>query len=515
MSLPQQSVESSISSSFVQSSAEARTPSGVKHNYSESESTIAATSVVGDGSAHVNQHGWDKAVLTEVEPPNASQHDIEWQYLTFDTEVPPLASRPPMDLATPPNLRKYESPFLWNRTRKVIVTIICSIATGISAIAAGSYNSASGAMQKKWNVSPVVVELGITIFCVGFAIAPMLLAPFSEINGRRPLFVASGVGGSTFSSIVGGVISDIYVSEDRNTPMVFFAAGALFGTGLGPLYCGFIAQNASWRWVFYNQAILAGVAVAFMIAFFPETRGSVLLSQKAKVLNAYYEKLENEGFVGVRVPIDPSTPEKGTRFARLRYKTHGDEERQGLVKMITISVCRPFPICIGSIISTILSIAQDKLFVRYFPKKASTPEGRLYFACIGSLFLPIGLFWFGWTSYPSIPWIVPAMGVACATIGIFSIYVAVFNFLADAYHSYASSALAAQSCCRNMLGGVFPLVTRALFNNLGFPAASSLLGGIGCALTLVPWVLVLYGPQIRAKSKIASQTMAQPKDENQ
>jgi hypothetical protein len=31
---------------------------------------------------------------------------------------------------------------------------------------------------------------------------------------------------------------------------------------------------------------------------------------------------------------------------------------------------------------------------------------------------------------------------------------------------------------RNLLGGVFPLVTNAMFNNLGFPAASSLLGGI-------------------------------------
>jgi hypothetical protein len=31
---------------------------------------------------------------------------------------------------------------------------------------------------------------------------------------------------------------------------------------------------------------------------------------------------------------------------------------------------------------------------------------------------------------------------------------------------------------RNLLGGVFPLVTNALFNNLGYPAASSLLGGI-------------------------------------
>lgn len=31
---------------------------------------------------------------------------------------------------------------------------------------------------------------------------------------------------------------------------------------------------------------------------------------------------------------------------------------------------------------------------------------------------------------------------------------------------------------RNLLGGVFPLVTNAMFINLGFPEASSLLGAI-------------------------------------
>lgn len=82
-----------------------------------------------------------------------------------------------------------------------------------------------------------------------------------------------------------------------------------------------------------------------------------------------------------------------------------------------------------------------------FGKLSSTPEGRLYFACIESALMPVGLFWFGWTSFPSVPWIVPTLAVGCATIGIFSIYLAVFNYLSDTYHRYASSALAAQSCC--------------------------------------------------------------------
>lgn len=133
--------------------------------------------------------------------------------------------------------------------------------------------------------------------------------------------------------------------------------------------------------------------------------------------------------------------------------------------------------CVGSIIALIISIWQDKIAER-FGKASSTPEGRLRFVCVESILLPAGLFWFGWTSSSSVPWIVPALAVACSTMGIFSVYLATFNFLADVYHRYASSALAAQSFCRNLLGGVFPLVTPALFNNLGYAKASSLLGAI-------------------------------------
>ena len=102
----------------------------------------------------------------------------------------------------------------------------------------------------------------------------------------------------------------------------------------------------------------------------------------------------------------------------------------------------------GALISTVLSIYQEKI-ARHYGKLSSTPEGRLYFSCIESALLPIGLFWFGWTSFSHIHWIVPTIAVGCATMGIFSIYLAVFNYLADTYHRYASSALAAQSFCES------------------------------------------------------------------
>ena len=132
----------------------------------------------------------------------------------------------------------------------------------------------------------------------------------------------------------------------------------------------------------------------------------------------------------------------------------------------------------------------------------TVPEHRLYFSCVQSMLLPIGLFLFGWTPHYHVHWIVPAIAVGISTAGIFSVYLSVFNYLADTYQQYASSALAAQSFCRNMLGGIFPLISKQLFSNLTFGPAGSLLGAIGAALTLVPWVLVFYGRTIRANSKL-------------
>ncbi|KAF5525500.1 Efflux pump FUBT [Colletotrichum aenigma] len=163
-------------------------------------------------------------------------------------------------------------------------------------------------------------------------------------------------------------------------------------------------------------------------------------------------------------------------------------------------------LCIASLIATPISIYQERWLNTIFNPKIplDRPERRLYFSCVESICLPIGLFILGWTAREQVHWIVPAIGLGISTLGIFSIYLAVFNYLADSYHAYASSALAAQSFCRNCLGGIFPLVTVQMYTNLGYGPASSLLGGVGLLLTAGPWILVGYGETIRAKSRFAS-----------
>ncbi|KAJ5538538.1 hypothetical protein N7494_008017 [Penicillium frequentans] len=503
------------------------------------------------------------------------QPEILYLSLTFDSTLPkPLLLNGP-DIP-PPDLSKFTSPYDWSPARKSVVLTVSCISTCFASFAASCYSPGVEQMASEWDISEVACLVGITTFCCGFAVGPMFLAPFSEITGRKPVFVATaallavcqlccavtrlysgmlvarffaGVGGSTFSTMVGGIVADIYKPRDRNTPMTLFSVAAIFGTGLGPLVCGFIAEYTTWRWIFYIQIIIAGMITVAVIVFFAETRSLVILREKAKKLNEWYEALEASGRYGVQFPTEE-------KILRIRWKIAGDEERAGLSEMLRTSTTRPFlllftePVvfffslwvafswsvlyinlsaiplifqehydfslsesdavftatCVGSLLAMIISIVQDNLASR---RKGwnSVPEHRLYFSCLQSTLLPIGLFLFGWTSRFYVHWIVPAIAVAISTMGIFSIYLAVFNYLADTYHRYASSALAAQSFCRNMMGGVFPLVSKQLFTNLKFGPAASLLGGIGVALTLVPWLLVFFGPKIRRASRFASEAM--------
>lgn len=140
--------------------------------------------------------------------------------------------------------------------------------------------------------------------------------------------------------MVGGVISDIYHAQDRNTPMALFSGSALFGTGLAPMISGAIITRTTWRWVFYSHAIVSAVFVVMIYFFFNETRGSVLLSRKAAKLNQYYEQLEEAGHHGVILPNEEGSEEKCIR--RIRWKVKSDEQRASIVTMIQISLYRPF-----------------------------------------------------------------------------------------------------------------------------------------------------------------------------
>lgn len=75
----------------------------------------------------------------------------------------------------------------------------------------------------------------------------MAVAP--NIEGLVILrFFAAAFGSSTFTNS-GGVVADIWPDHQRGLGLIAFSAAPFFGPILGPVYGGFLAEAAGWRWV--------------------------------------------------------------------------------------------------------------------------------------------------------------------------------------------------------------------------------------------------------------------------
>lgn len=61
----------------------------------------------------------------------------------------------------------------------------------------------------------------------------------------------------------------------------------------------------------------------------------------------------------------------------------------------------------------------------------------------------------------------------------------------------ANSAISANTFFRSWLGAGFPMFAMAMYNNLGVPWATSLLGFLAIALFPVPVLFYIYGEKIR------------------
>ena len=132
------------------------------------------------------------------------------------------------------------------------------------------------------STNETVATLTVTIYLLGFALGPPIIAPLSELYGRlivyhvcNGLFLAftiacavssnvgmflafrfiTGCAGSAPLTIGGGTVSDVIPQEKRGAAMAIFAVGPLLGPVIAPVIGSFIAQGLGWRWTFWVLAI--------------------------------------------------------------------------------------------------------------------------------------------------------------------------------------------------------------------------------------------------------------------
>ena len=167
-------------------------------------------------------------------------------------------------------------------------------------------------------------------------------------------------------------------------------------------------------------------------------------------------------------------------------------------------------VAVGMLFAVLFCIWDDRRYVKVNDKYKgfAPPEERLPVAMVGAIAIPIGLFWFAWTDSPSIHYMVSICAAIPFGFGMVALFLAVMNYLIDAYTIYAASVLAANAVIRSIFGAVFPLFTTQMYETLGIHWAASIPAFLALACVPFPFLFYKYGSAIRTRCKYAAEADA-------
>lgn len=130
------------------------------------------------------------------------------------------------------------------------------------------------------------------------------------------------------------------------------------------------------------------------------------------------------------------------------------------------------------------------------------PEYRLPPLIPGAILIPVGLFIYGWTAKYHVHFIVPILSTSLIGVGNLTVFMCITTYLVDSFSIFAASALAANTVIRSILGAVLPLAGQKMYLALGLGWGTSLLAFIAIGLIPVPFALIKWGEQLRARFEV-------------
>ncbi|KAF5386739.1 hypothetical protein D9615_001788 [Tricholomella constricta] len=455
-----------------------------------------------------------------------------------------------------------ENPYNWTKAKKWVITMQLALCTWTVAFGSSSYTGGIQGTMRDLRISEDVAILGISLYVLGFALGPLVFAPMGEMFGRRIVFLVTlsvyavfqiggslghnlptllscrlltGIFGSSPLTNAGGAVSDIWNARERGLASAIYATVPFLGPEvIGPIVGGFVAQNPHLGWHFNFWLIFLFSGITLVLGYFvtPETYGPVLLRRRAARLSA-----ASNGIVHHVSKHDLHRSRSFLHVMRVNLSrpfVFIFTEPIVLLLAIYISIMygtlyalfSGFPIVfqhhrgftpgqsglafLGVGFGIVLGIAsqsyQNRIYRRTMdssPTGRAPPEARLHTAIMGGVLIPIGLFWFAWTTSPSIHWIVPVLAGIPFGAGVAQILQSLTTYLMDTYPLYFASSIAATIVLRSCCGAAFPLFSPSMFKTLGDQWAMSVFAFLALICAPIPMLFFKYGWWIRSKSRVA------------
>jgi multidrug resistance protein len=170
----------------------------------------------------------------------------------------------------------------------------------------------------------------VSVYLLGYAFGPLVIAPLSELYGRLPVYhvntvlfilwnvacarstslnmliafrFLTGLAGACPLTIGAGTVADCFRQEERGKVMAIWTLPVLLGPSIGPVAGGYLSHYLGWRWNFWfliivvstnwqkssslivtDNAIQTGVVFIFCLVFQRESYAPAILERRARRL---------------------------------------------------------------------------------------------------------------------------------------------------------------------------------------------------------------------------------------
>ncbi|KAF1962926.1 MFS general substrate transporter [Byssothecium circinans] len=395
-----------------------------------------------------------------------------------------------------------------------------------------------------------------SLILIGVGCGPLLIAPVSEIFGRRvavlcgtAVFIIwntccgfatnlgqmlafrllSGFGACTADAVAGGVIGDIWAPHQRGRAFAVFMVAPLLGPGVGPIAGAYISDAISWRWTFWITSIVSSALLVLAVIFLEETFEPRLAKLHSLQPSTSEDTLEQGStshptsqieqlslWAHIQRPARMLATQPiiqliavymallyGTMFLFLYMYSTLWTKRYG--QSARISSLNYVSAAIGFIAGVLVAgHLNDKVYSVLRARSANNkgrPEFRVPVMLIGTLLIPAGLIEWGWTGETHQHWILPNIGCVIYTAGCYICSSCVSVYTIDAYTTYAASAVSTNLVLRSTFSAFFPMFAPYMFDAVGYGYGATILAGVfgvvGCTTVVVLW---RWGERIRSKS---------------
>ncbi|KAF2429754.1 MFS general substrate transporter [Tothia fuscella] len=499
-----------------------------KHAISRRASTVSVSSRI--VSMPEKEHGGENVAAEEEDEESDDPDAVSWDGLD--------------DKANPMN---------WSKGRRWGAMAVVSGFTFLTPL--GSSIFAPGVqlvMDEFRSTNSLLQGFIVSVYVLGFAFGPLVIAPLSEMYGRLPLYhscnilffvfnIACAVSGNISQLIVfrflagstgsaplalgGGTIADLFPRDQRATAMAIWVLGPTLGPVIGPIAGGFISESLGWRWNFWIVAMTSGVFSILGIFLLKETYAPTLLKQKASRLRKstgnplLHSKLDTGLSTRDLFILSIVRPSKMLTLSPIVF-----------LMSLYVALVYAYLYILFTTVSFVferqyhfqknlvglsfvgLGMGQflgqfgytwyaNRSYKKHVERGDFRPEHRLESMIPGAFLVPVGLFWYGWSVQADVHWICPMFAMGVFGAGLLVIFMPANTYLVDVFTVHAASAMAANTVLRSVFAAFLPMGGPKLYAALGYGWGNTLLGFISCLMIPIPFLFLRYGEWLRTNPR--------------